>query len=643
MRLLHTTKFTLHSFVGPEHDAPHYAILSHTWEEDEVLFEDMATSERMAEVTTVKAKAWAKIQRSCAMARTFCFDYIWIDTLCIDKSSSAELSEAINSMFEYYAFAGVCLAYISDYKDEGLRSGVVDATNFLNSRWFTRGWTLQELIVPSNLVFYDMDWLPIGNRHFLANAIASKTSIYRKILARRGPTRGKGKSPGRADNLNDLRRDLTAVCVAAKMKWVSTRQTKRPEDVAYCMLGLFNVNMPLLYGEGAEKAFIRLQEEIIKHSFDQTILTWQDPEGRGSSLGGRWDGILSPLPASFAQSDSVQLLRGQPRFDNGGAQPDGLGFEAVLCPVEPLSRESAQSCLIGPPHNIETEHGAIKTYLAILHCCADGNYTKRIALLLYKDKTQPCRYYRAHRSFFVVEIDEEYLQIDIHVRQSIDLNKATETHIVLCSPPTQSWHSKQGYWPCGYNWKSVWTDWKLVDWLECKLTPEGPLDPKLPSWLPDGDDLEFADAADPKRYKINGILLFERHDQDAFFVIWGSAPSDSMSLSRSSTGLSTSSVSSRWWESSGGYFSIVVEWEVFTEMPYNKGDIAWLIGEWHSMGSTFFADLLRFCQLYLAGSKLSAECSQSVGARNRKTMVNSHVLTRTFLGVEGLVVGVFID
>ncbi|KAK0627626.1 heterokaryon incompatibility protein-domain-containing protein [Immersiella caudata] len=278
MRLLHTADFTLHSFVGPEHDAPHYAILSHTWEDDEVLFEDMATPERMVEVVTSKPKAWTKVQRSCAMARALSFDYIWIDTLCIDKSSSAELSEAINSMFEWYALSSVCLAYISDYKDEGLKSGAADPENFMKSRWFTRGWTLQELIAPANLVFYDRDWFPIGDRRFLANAVSSKTSIYRRFLARKGPSRD--------DNLRELRRNLTAVCVAAKMRWVSARKTGRPEDTAYCMLGLFNVNMPLLYGEGAEKAFIRLQEEIIKHSFDQTILAWQGLTG-DSLLGGR--------------------------------------------------------------------------------------------------------------------------------------------------------------------------------------------------------------------------------------------------------------------------------------------------------------------------------------------------------------------
>jgi hypothetical protein len=211
--------------------------------------------------------------------------------------------------------------------------------------------------------------------------------------------------------------------VAAKMKWVSKRQTGRPEDMAYCMMGLFNVNMPLLYGEGSEKAFIRLQEEIIKHAFDQTILTWQGPARKEPLLGFRWEGILSPTPDYFANSHPVHPLRGQPRFDHGGAQPDGLGFEALLCPVEPLSEREAELCLLGPPENITRKEEKIMTYLAILHCCADGNYTRRIALLLYKERKKQDRYFRAHRSFFVIQIDDDHLEIGrCHVPGSRQLN-----------------------------------------------------------------------------------------------------------------------------------------------------------------------------------------------------------------------------
>jgi len=403
MRLLHTTTFTLHPFAGPRHDAPQYAILSHTWDKHEVLFEDMATPEAMVAAASQKPKAWAKVMRSCDMARALGFEYLWIDTLCIEKSSSAELSEAINSMFDWYALSGVCLAYISDYKDDGLKAGTSDASKFLSSRWFTRGWTLQELIAPANLVFYDKDWFPIGDRRFLANFISSKTFIYRKILARRVPVQ--------ADNLQQLRRDLTAVCVAAKMKWVSMRQTGRPEDIAYCMLGLFNVNMPLLYGEGAQKAFLRLQEEIIKHSFDQTILAWQSPI-RDPLLEGRWDWILAPSADYFAESHSVQLLRGQPRFHGGGSHPEGLNFEAVICTVEPLeSSRSARFPFVAAPDNAMTEAGKTALFLAILHCCADGNFTKRIALLLYRDRDTQDRYYRAHTAFFVIEFGDRNIEI----------------------------------------------------------------------------------------------------------------------------------------------------------------------------------------------------------------------------------------
>lgn len=421
--------------------------------------------------------------------------------------------------------------------------------------------------------------------------------------------------------------------------------------MAYCMMGLFNVNMPLLYGEGAEKAFIRLQEEIIKHSFDQTILAWQGPTQRAPLLGVRWEGILSRTPEYFANSHPVQLLRGQPRFDNGGAEPDGLGFEAMLCPVEPLSDRQAESCLLDPPENITRKEENILTYLAILHCCADGNYTRRIALLVYKEKKKQDRYFRAHRSFFVIQIDDDCLEIDRDVCPSIDLAKAEPSHIVLCSPPTESWHSKQGYWPCGYNWRSVWADWRLVDWIECKPTSGGALHPPLPSWLPDGEDLEMSEFVDPMRYKINGILLFERQDQDAFFVVWGSAPSavdpDAMSMTSMATALtgltSSSGSTGQWWDSPGGYFCVVVEWEVFKEMPYQKGDIPWLISEWRQPSSKFWDDLLPFCEAALMDVDLSADCLQWVGARNRRTMVSASVSNKTFLGVEGLVVGVLIE
>jgi len=174
---------------------------------------------------------------------------------CIDKTSSAELSEAINSMFRWYQKASVCYAYLADVlKDTDPDK---DPEEFSRSRWFTRGWTLQELVAPKNVVFYSRSWKNIGTKERLCNTISTITGIDIDTL---------------------LGEDVTFVSVANKMSWASGRRTTRTEDMAYCLLGIFDVNMPLLYGEG-KKAFLRLQEEILRSSYDHSLFAW----GRGTA------------------------------------------------------------------------------------------------------------------------------------------------------------------------------------------------------------------------------------------------------------------------------------------------------------------------------------------------------------------------
>ncbi|KAF0328653.1 ankyrin repeat-containing protein [Colletotrichum asianum] len=154
MRLLNTTTFQLTDFVGK---APPYAILSHTWGEEEVLFADISNP-------SVPKVGWAKVLNSCYLARSLGYTWIWINTCCIDKSSSAELSEAINSMFRFCQNAVICIAYLSDVpypSSEGEIPKVLAET-----RWFTRGWTLQELLAPKHLDFYSSDWKLLGSRSF---------------------------------------------------------------------------------------------------------------------------------------------------------------------------------------------------------------------------------------------------------------------------------------------------------------------------------------------------------------------------------------------------------------------------------------------------------------------------------------------
>src|SRR5579871_6642511 len=249
MRLLNTTKRKLEEFGGNK--IPLYAILSHTWGEKEITFQDIEGHDAEKKVE------YEKVRNICDMAAAHGFDYVWIDTCCIDKTSSAELSEAINSMYRWYQESGVCYAYLADVPSNAVdRQTMAISPEFSKSRWFTRGWTLQELIAPSTVIFLDQEWQEMGTKSSLQWMISEVTSIPTNIL---------------------LGGDLESASVAQRMSWASKRETTRVEDLAYCLMGIFGVNMPMLYGEG-ERAFIRLQEEIMKVSDDHSLFAWKSDE-----------------------------------------------------------------------------------------------------------------------------------------------------------------------------------------------------------------------------------------------------------------------------------------------------------------------------------------------------------------------------
>jgi hypothetical protein len=242
MRLLNTTTYEIEEFIGS--NIPPYAILSHTWEQDEVVLQEYQSPT----VATRDKQGYKKIIATCDLAReSDGLGYAWVDTCCIDKTSSSELSEAINSMFRWYKDAVVCYAYLQDLKPEQ------DVASMCECRWFTRGWTLQELIAPQRVLFYDSGWSKRGDKQTLRDMLRQITNINGAVL-----------SSGYL---------LASFPIATRMFWASRRKTTRLEDRAYCLMGLFNVNMPLLYGEG-EKAFLRLQHEIMKVDSDLTILAW---------------------------------------------------------------------------------------------------------------------------------------------------------------------------------------------------------------------------------------------------------------------------------------------------------------------------------------------------------------------------------
>jgi hypothetical protein len=247
MRLLNTNTLKLHYFGS---DVPRYAILSHTWGEEEgeeVTFDEIGTPEGKLKT------GYQKIKACCEQAKLHRYEYVWIDTCCIDKKSSSELTEAINRMYSYYRDAGICYAYLCDVPRRDIDETRWEEITWHESRWFERGWTLQELVAPKDVVFFNQKWEEIGTRASLKDDLSRITTISKLFL----------EEP----------EAVFSASVAQRMSWASKRKTTRPEDIAYCLLGIFNVHMPLLYGEG-DKAFMRLQLELLALSNEQTIFAW---------------------------------------------------------------------------------------------------------------------------------------------------------------------------------------------------------------------------------------------------------------------------------------------------------------------------------------------------------------------------------
>ncbi|EMT73151.1 Vegetative incompatibility protein HET-E-1 [Fusarium odoratissimum] len=258
MRLLNVSTLQLKEFIG---QVPPYAILSHTWTEEEVLYSDIGTP------TSSSKQGYPKLVGCCRKAAQDGFEWAWIDTCCIDKSSSAELSEAINSMYKWYQKA-------------------------------------TELIAPQIVELCSKEWTVIGTKKSLASSIESATGIPITVL--------RGSHP-------------SSYNVAERMSWASARTTTREEDLAYCLLGLFDVNMPLLYGEGA-KSFIRLQEQILRQEEDYSMFAWtlqQDNPIADSETSST--GFLAWSPSQFSKNSlhaqASKHTQDQKMVDHGHAFP----------------------------------------------------------------------------------------------------------------------------------------------------------------------------------------------------------------------------------------------------------------------------------------------------------------------------------
>ncbi|KAK8134437.1 hypothetical protein PG984_006449 [Apiospora sp. TS-2023a] len=256
MRLLNACTLRLEEFNN-EAERPPYAILSHVWGKDEICLEQVAGPNALLS----EGRAAGKVRGACQQAVRDSLDYVWIDTCCIDKSSSAELSEAINSMFRWYEDSEICYVFLADVSTlQDLENDRIPrpSSQFYQSRWHTRGWTLQELLAPKAVHFFSSTWQLLGTRVSLAEYLTDITLIDTAYLYGH--------------------QSLSSASIAQRMAWASKRVTTRPEDIAYCLLGIFNINMPLIYGEGLRAAFQRLQDEIIQTSNDESIYAWWRPK-----------------------------------------------------------------------------------------------------------------------------------------------------------------------------------------------------------------------------------------------------------------------------------------------------------------------------------------------------------------------------
>ncbi|KAH6659767.1 heterokaryon incompatibility protein-domain-containing protein [Truncatella angustata] len=301
MRLLNVKTRKLEEHYGDR--IPPYAILSHTWGAEEITYKDFQSS------GYASIHGYDKIDGCCRQAEGDDVGYVWVDTCCIDKSSSAELSEAINSMYEWYEKSAVCYVYLSDVPADDDPYELYSAFRF--SRWFTRGWTLQEFLAPRKLRFFNNEWTRCfgtditrprdkteqtmmdlsydfkWNEAQVCNILAAITGIGITIV-----------STG----------NFEITTMAQRFSWAAHRKTTRVEDMAYCLLGILRVKMPLLYGEG-EAAFQRLQEVAINTRIDQSYLCWgldmAWPEIAAAQMANH---VLARSPLAFQHCGGVRSL-----------------------------------------------------------------------------------------------------------------------------------------------------------------------------------------------------------------------------------------------------------------------------------------------------------------------------------------------
>ncbi|RAR10491.1 adenine phosphoribosyltransferase [Stemphylium lycopersici] len=404
-------------------DIPPYAILSHTWgaDDDEVTFKDIYKKKGKGKTKP----GYAKLKFCAAQAGKDGIQYFWVDTCCIDKSSSTELSEAINSMFKWYQNSSKCYVFLSDVSrnPRGWNSVPIN-----KSRWFTRGWTLQELLAPKKVHFFDVQGRHLGDRVSLLRSIAKVTGISASVLQ------------GSA---------VSSFSVDERFSWAKGRDTKREEDAAYCLMGLFGVHMPLLYGEGKENAFRRLEKEICSRE--------QSSQAKTTGFGGD---ILSPIQ-DVDQDETASI--GDDQTDSfvwdkhyTSSYPTTLGQDRSLYTQQMLSTDDQIfmtntnydpcSCCPNPrTDNGESGFHSPTNELFYPHHEANENYATQSD---NKPEWSPTMYtlpdmytpptYRVEDRGYVVYDNEDPLIPQLPYSEGFDGNGAYTSHFTVKLPPTNN-------------------------------------------------------------------------------------------------------------------------------------------------------------------------------------------------------------
>ncbi|VBB81770.1 Putative Vegetative incompatibility protein [Podospora comata] len=269
-----------------------------------------------------KQPGYAKIQQACMIARSRGIHHAWVDTCCIDKTSSAELTESINSMYDYYARSEECYVYLCDLEPT-TTVGAKWEEAFKNCRWFTRGWTLQELIAPKRVIFFDREWNECGTKDTLSGLLSEITEIPVELL--------------------EGRKKCGDYAVARRMSWASKRVTTREEDTAYCLLGIFDVRMSLLYGEGME-AFQRLQKVVLESTVDRSIFIWTETTNTTNSS---WSAILAKSPRSFECARNIEASLADSVYRDLTIGPRGIQMVVSLIYLfRDVDKDDGNKCVL---------------------------------------------------------------------------------------------------------------------------------------------------------------------------------------------------------------------------------------------------------------------------------------------------------